>query len=72
MVNELRARHRLPRSRCVAYGDSISGTPLFHRLAKTEAVNADHYLAELAAVSYCGDDLAGAYVLGRDLLAEPA
>jgi phosphoserine phosphatase len=69
IVGALRARHGLPQSRCVAYGDSMSDAPLFRRLAKTVAVNADHHLAELAAVSYCGDDLAGAYALGRVLLA---
>lgn len=72
IVEELRGRHGLPRSRCVAYGDSMSDAPLFRRLTKTVAVNADHHLAELAVVSYHGDDLAGAYALGRALLAEPA
>jgi phosphoserine phosphatase len=72
IVDELRARHGLPRSRCVAYGDSMSDAPLFRQLAKTVAVNADNHLAELAAVSYRGDDLAGAYALGRVLLAGPA
>lgn len=72
VVDEVRARHGLPRSRCVAYGDSMSDAPLFRRLAKTVAVNADHHLAGLAAVSYRGDDLAGAYALGRVLLAAPA
>jgi phosphoserine phosphatase len=70
IVDEVRARHGLPESRCVAYGDSMSDAPLFRRLAKTVAVNADHHLAGLAAVSYCGDDLAGAYALGRILLAD--
>lgn len=69
IVDELRARHGLPPSRCVAYGDSMSDAPLFRRLAKTVAVNADHHLAELAAVSYRGDGLPGAYALGRALLA---
>lgn len=72
IVAALCERHGLPRSRCVAYGDSMSDAPLFRRLTKTVAVNADHHLAELAAVSYRGDDLARAYALGRDLLAEPA
>ena len=72
VVDELSARHGLRRSRCVAYGDSMSDAPLFRLLAKTVAVNADHHLAELAAVSYCGGDLAGAYALGRVLLAGPA
>jgi phosphoserine phosphatase len=49
----------------------MSDAPLFSRLAKTVAVNADHHLAELAAVSYRGGDLAGAYALGRVLLAGP-
>lgn len=73
IVTELCNRHALPESRCVAYGDSMSDAPLFRRLTKTVAVNADHHLAELAAVSYAGDDLAGAYALGRALLdaAEP-
>jgi phosphoserine phosphatase len=69
IVGELCARHDLPNSRCVAYGDSMSDAPLFRRLAKTVAVNADHHLAGLAAVSYRGSDLVGAYALGRDLLA---
>lgn len=72
VVDEVRARHGLPPSRCVAYGDSLSDAPLFRRLAKTVAVNADHHLAQLAAASYRGGDLAGAYALGRGLLAEPA
>jgi phosphoserine phosphatase len=72
IVDELRARHGLPRSRCVAYGDSMSDAPLFRLLANTVAVNADHHLAGLAAVSYRGDDLAGAYALGRVLLAGAA
>jgi phosphoserine phosphatase len=69
IVEELRDRHCLPRSRCVAYGDSMSDAPLFRHLAKTVAVNADHHLAELAALSYHGDDLTEAYTLGRTLLA---
>lgn len=72
IVDELRERHGLPRSRCVAYGDSMSDAPLFSRLTKTVAVNADHHLTGLAAVSYRGEDLAGAYALGRALLAPRA
>jgi hypothetical protein len=51
---------------------SVSDAPLFRLLANTVAVNADHHLAGLAAVSYRGDDLAGAYALGRVLLAGSA
>lgn len=72
IVDETRARHGLPRWRCVAYGDSMSDAPLFRHLTKTVAVNADHHLAELAAVSYRGDDLTEAYALGRELLARPS
>ncbi len=68
IVDEIRERLGLPRSRCVAYGDSMSDAPLFRQLANTVAVNADHHLAELAALSYRGGDLAGAYALGRELL----
>ena len=50
----------------------MSDAPLFRWLSNTVAVNADHHLAELAAVSYRGDDLADAYALGRALLAESA
>src|SRR5450756_1119589 len=70
IVAELCERYSLPRSRCVAYGDSMSDAPLFRELANTVAVNADHHLAELAALSYRGGDLAEAYALGRELLAE--
>jgi phosphoserine phosphatase len=72
IVEEMCQRHGLSRSRCVAYGDSMSDAPLFRWLTRTVAVNADHHLAELAALSYCGNDLAGAYALGRVLLAAPA
>lgn len=69
IVEDLCARYGLARSRCVAYGDSMSDAPLFRRLTKTVAVNADHHLAELAALSYRGNDLTRAYALGRALLA---
>jgi phosphoserine phosphatase len=72
IVDELLARHGVPQSQCVAYGDSMSDAPLFRHLTKTVAVNADHHLADLAAVSYRGDDLPAAYALGRALLAQPA
>lgn len=71
IVDEIRGRLSLPRSRCVAYGDSMSDAPLFRQLTNTVAVNGDHHLAELAALSYRGGDLAGAYALGRELLARP-
>ena len=71
IVDEIRARLGLPRARCVAYGDSMSDAPLFRQLTNTVAVNGDHHLAELAALSYRGGDLAGAYALGRELLARP-
>ncbi|MFB4320541.1 HAD family hydrolase [Actinomadura sp. 21ATH] len=68
VAEELRARHGLPRARCVAYGDSMSDAPLFRHLTHTVAVNADHHLAGIAAVDYRGRDLTRAYHLGRSLL----
>jgi phosphoserine phosphatase len=72
IVEEMCSRYGLSRSRCVAYGDSMSDAPLFRQLTKTVAVNADHHLAELATLSYCGNDLARAYALGRTLLTRDA
>jgi phosphoserine phosphatase len=69
IVAEMCGRDSLTPSRCVAYGDSMSDAPLFRQLTNTVAVNADHHLADLAALSYRGNDLAGAYALGRELLA---
>lgn len=68
IVADLCHRHAVRPTRCVAYGDSMSDAPLFRRLTNTVAVNADHHLADLAAVSYAGGDLAEAYTLGRALL----
>ncbi|MDT0308085.1 HAD-IB family phosphatase [Streptomyces sp. DSM 44917] len=71
VVEELCAAHGLgpaPEG-AVAYGDSLSDAPLFRLLRHTVAVNADHHLADLAAVRYRGADLAAAYRLGRGLLA---
>lgn len=68
IVDELCARYGLSYARCVAYGDSMSDAPLFKRLTRTVAVNADHHLADLAALAYRGTDLHEAYSLGRSLL----
>jgi phosphoserine phosphatase len=68
VVDELCARHGLEMAGCVAYGDSMSDAPLFRRLTRTVAVNADHHLADLAALSYTGTDLTEAYALGRSLI----
>jgi phosphoserine phosphatase len=68
VVNDLLQRHALPRSRCIAYGDSMSDAPLFRFLKATVAVNADQHLAGLAAAEYRGDDLFEAYRLGRTYL----
>lgn len=69
VVEELRLTYGIDRSRCVAYGDSMTDAPLFRHLDATVAVNADEHLAGLAAVSYRGDDLTEAYALGRAHLA---
>jgi phosphoserine phosphatase len=68
VVEHLRARFALSRSCCVAYGDSMSDAPLFRHLNLTVAVNADEHLNGLAAASYHGDDLTGAYALARTLI----
>lgn len=68
LTDRLRARHGLPVEACIAYGDSMSDAPLFRHLTHTVAVNADHHLADLAALDYRGTDLQEAYRLARTLL----
>lgn len=63
-----RTAHGLPRSACVAYGDSMSDIPLFSALENTVAVNADAALEGAARVAYRGEDLREAYAHGRALL----
>jgi phosphoserine phosphatase len=65
VVENLLRQYGLDRSRCVAYGDSMSDAPLFRHLRATVAVNADQHLAGLAATEYRGHDLAEVYRLGR-------
>ncbi|MCD0450042.1 HAD-IB family phosphatase [Actinocorallia sp. API 0066] len=67
-AERLRARHGLPLTRVVAYGDSMSDAPLFAHLTHTVAVNADHHLTGLAARTYQGASLSDAYALARALL----
>ena len=69
IVEDMCARYGLTMRQCLAYGDSMSDAPLFRRLAKTVAVNADDSLAGLAASGYRGNDLSEAYRIGRTLLA---
>lgn len=68
ITDRVRDRHGVARDRCVAYGDSMSDAPLFRHLRHTVAVNADHHLADLAALDYRGGDLARAYGLARTLV----
>jgi phosphoserine phosphatase len=68
ITEEVLARHGLTPQECVAYGDSSSDVDLFVRLPHTVAVNATPAIAELAAASYVGGDLAEAYAVGRRLL----
>nr|WP_225953755.1 haloacid dehalogenase-like hydrolase [Kibdelosporangium phytohabitans] len=68
IVEDLRNRYGLPRSRCIAYGDSMSDEPLFRHLDMTVAVNADHHLQGLATTCYQGNNLAEAYDLARALI----
>lgn len=68
IAQALLQEYGIPRSQCVAYGDSASDIPLFAHLANTVAVNASDRLKQLAAANYSGDDLWEAYKLGRTLL----
>ncbi|GAA1523821.1 hypothetical protein GCM10009678_01310 [Actinomadura kijaniata] len=68
LTDGLLAARGLTRGDCVAYGDSMSDAPLFRHLSHTVAVNADHHLADLAALDYRGTDLWEAYRLARTLL----
>jgi phosphoserine phosphatase len=68
LAEEERSAHGLPRSACVAYGDSMSDLPLFALLENTVAVNADSELERTARVAYRGADLREAYAHGRSLL----
>jgi phosphoserine phosphatase len=65
---ELMKHHGVTSDDCVAYGDSSSDIPLFKLLTRTVAVNGVPALQKIAAASYEGNDLWGAYVLGRLLL----
>ncbi|MGZ4176029.1 MAG: HAD family hydrolase [Solirubrobacteraceae bacterium] len=67
LAEEERAALGLPRSACVAYGDSMSDIPLFAVLENTVAVNADAALEQAARVAYRGEDLREAYARGRKL-----
>ncbi|GLL16315.1 hypothetical protein GCM10017577_74970 [Pseudonocardia halophobica] len=58
----------LTEQECVAYGDSTSDTLLFEHLPHTVGVNCSAALRERAAVCFTGDDIRGAYALGRQLL----
>ncbi|GAA4555513.1 HAD-IB family phosphatase [Pseudonocardia xishanensis] len=53
---------------CVAYGDSRSDVLLFERLSHTVGVNPTALLRGRCAAVYDGEDLRGAYALGRELL----
>jgi phosphoserine phosphatase len=63
-------RYGVGQDDCVAYGDSASDIPLFRRLRNTVAVNGTNSLKAVAAASYDGTDLRGAYQRGRGLLEE--
>jgi phosphoserine phosphatase len=70
LARELIARYELDESDCVAYGDSASDLPLFELLEHTVAVNGTDSIRAVAAASYDGSDLRGAYAIGRRLLSE--
>jgi phosphoserine phosphatase len=68
IARELMAQHNVTSDDCVAYGDSSSDIPLFKLLTHTVAVNGVPSLKKIAAAAYDGNDLWGAYALGRLLL----
>lgn len=68
VAEELMARYGVSAGDCVAYGDSSSDVPLFDRLRNTVSVNGTEALRVIAARSYEGSDLRGAYRAGRELL----
>lgn len=68
ITETLLTRHGLTPAQCTAYGDSMSDAPLFRHLTNTVAVNADHHLTDLAALTYQGTDLTQAYALARSVL----
>jgi phosphoserine phosphatase len=63
-----RTERGIPKSACVAYGDSFSDLPLFADLDHTVAINASEALEATAKVAYRGEDLREAYAQGRALL----
>jgi phosphoserine phosphatase len=69
---ELMNSHGVASDDCVAYGDSSSDIPLFRLVPHTVAVNGVPALRKIAAASYEGNDLWGAYTLGRLLLDQNA
>lgn len=68
IATELLERLGLGAADTVAYGDSASDLPLFEMLDNTVSVNGSASLADHAALAYEGQDLRGAYALGRRLL----
>ena len=69
IVDDLMRTYDLTEDDCVAYGDSASDIPLFQRHRHTVAVNGSEAIRRVAASSYDGRDLRGAYAAGRALLA---
>lgn len=68
ILDELLATYGVAERDAVAYGDSSSDMPLFARLSNTVSVNGTEQLRVAAARHFEGDDLWGAYELGRVLL----
>jgi phosphoserine phosphatase len=68
VVDELRKRYGVPKTRCVAYGDSLSDEPLFRHLKATVAVNPTEELARIGRACYVGNNLNDAYAIAKSLL----
>lgn len=65
ITDHLLSTYALPRSRCVAYGDSRSDYPLFATLQHTVAINATPDLNGISRHQYHGEDLWDAYSIAR-------
>ncbi len=63
IADRLCERYGVTRRSCVAYGDSMSDTPLFDAVPVSVAVNADHHVSGIATLAYTGRDLREAYAL---------
>lgn len=65
IVEELRSRLNISKSRVIAYGDSESDVPMFRVAGVSIAINGDDHVRHLATHAYNGHDIFDAYQLAR-------